>query len=218
MSPMLSNLPAGNFEPVGEYLERGEYNPNLLDEDTDWVQLEYKYVISKRESAKEVIRCGEIYSIARDLDLPGLQNLAFRKLKALGKQDAHQAFAILSVVELVFGIGKEDIREYLLDYLAVHYWAIMEAAVEKFSQVMQNNDELAKRVFGLLSGSVKIDTDNQDSGQVKDEDVEEIPVVVRSSGLSGETSQGDNSCQRVTSKVDQKMIEMVKLAIRESDD
>ena len=69
---MLSNLPAGRFKFLGEYLECGKYDLDLLEEDTDPVQLQYKQVMAERQRAKEVIRYGEIYSIASDFELPGL--------------------------------------------------------------------------------------------------------------------------------------------------
>ena len=222
MSPTLSNIPAESFKPIGEYLERGEYDPNLLEVDTDWVRLEQKQEMAERQRAKEVLRCGMIYVVARDLELPGLQDLAFRKLKALGKRKPHQAFAILCVVELVFSIGKEDIQGYLLNYLAVHYWAIVKTATNKAAEVMQNDDDLARRVFGLLSGLTRSDPIDQEGSRVKDEKEEEIPTTVDSSGLSSDTAQaddiGEKTSSRVISEAERDTVEMVKIAMRESDE
>ena len=100
MSPMLSNLNVDDFLPVGQYLERGEYDSNILDEGTEYVRLEMELI--EPERGAEVVRCATIYSIAQIFELPGLQTLAFRKLKALAKLEPHQPFAILCVVDLGF--------------------------------------------------------------------------------------------------------------------
>lgn len=150
MSPLLSSINAQDFLPIGQYLERGEYNPNILDEGTEWVRLEED--TSHRQPGEEVVRCGTIYSLAQILELPGLQDLAFRKLKALAKQEPYQPRAILSVVERIFGTSDEDVRDYLVHYLAQKYWDIVLAEPVKVAEVMQANEDLSKGVFGLLSG------------------------------------------------------------------
>ncbi len=170
MSPLLSSLDSHDFFPVGQYLERGEYNPNILDEGTEWVRLEDD--MNHQQHGQEVVRCGTIYSLAQTLELPGLQDLAFRKLKALAKQESYHPLAILCVVDVVFESGDEDIRDYLVHYLADNYWNIVLAEAKKCAEVMQADHELSKGVFGLLSGIPQLkwtDTKIEDEAQVKDE-------------------------------------------------
>lgn len=170
MSPLLSSLDSHDFLPVGQYLERGEYNPNILDEGTEWVRLEDD--VTHEQHSMEVVRCGTIYSLAQTLELPGLQDLAFRKLKALGKQEPYHPLAILCVVEVVFENGDENLCDYLVHYLADNYWGIVLAEAKKIAEVMQANSELSKGVFGLLGGICPFkwtDAKIEDEQQVKNE-------------------------------------------------
>jgi len=150
MSPMLSSIDPDDFFPVGQYLARGEYNPNLLDDNTEWVRLERELEGDTRN--EEVIRCGKIYCTAQKLEVSGLQDLAFRKLKALAKDTPYEAFAILCVTALAFTIGNEDLRQYLVRYLAEHFMEMIPVAGEKLVEVMTSDGDLQRSVFGLMSG------------------------------------------------------------------
>ena len=167
MSPALSQLDKVNFMPVGQYLERGEYDPNILDEGTEWVRLESN--VSGHDAGEEVMRCGVIYDIARSLELPGLQDLAFRKLKALAKNESHQPFAILCVVDHVFKDAQPDMRQYLVEYLAEQFWDLVTQENKKIVEVMKANEDLEKRIFGLLTGPPEAEVKNVAEEKMKDE-------------------------------------------------
>lgn len=168
MSPVLSQLDPADFLPIGQYLTRREYDPNILDDGTDFVRLEGD--LSDPERGVEVVRCGIIYNTAQMLELPGLQDLAFRKLKALERQEAHQAFAILTIVEMVFERADEDLRLYLVQYMAEHYWDLVLAETTKIAEVMKDNEELAQGVYGLLSGRADVDAKVEEGVKVEKED------------------------------------------------
>ena len=173
MSPTLAELEKDNFLPVGEYLQRGEYDPNIVDEGTEWVRLETTIGLQEDVSeetirSEEAIRSGVIYNTARTLELPGLQDLAFRKLKALAKNQPHQPFAILEVVDHVFKAAEPDMKKYLVEYLAEHFWNFVMAENKKFTDVMEADEVLAKRVFGLRAGVSE--------AEVKDKEDEEMKV------------------------------------------
>lgn len=203
MSPLLSSLDVNDFFPVGQYLERGEYNPNILDEGTEWVRLEDNLTDDQR--GQEVVRCGTIYSIAQQLELLGLQDLAFRKLKALAKQEPYYPFAILCVTDAVFECGSENLREYLMQYLATHYWDIMLAQTQRFAEVMKADDELSQGVFRLLSGvapvkwtDAKVEGEQvvkeEKKGNSADEDDESNPHMPTSSAMTHQ-SVGTNESE-----------------------
>ena len=147
MSPMLSSLDADDFQPIGEYIDRREYHPNILDEGTVHVRLEGD--LGPEMLRHQVVRCGTIYQVALMLEMPGLQDLAFRKLKALAPY--HQPREILTVIELVFDGGSLEVRQYLTAHVAEHYYALVLAETEKLVQVMRANEGLAKGIFGILS-------------------------------------------------------------------
>ncbi len=178
MSPLLSSLNADEFFPVGQYLERGEYNPNILDEGTEWVRLEDG--LTDQQRGQEVVRCGTIYSLAQTLELPGLQDLAFRKLRALAKQELYHPLAILCVVEMVFESGNEDLRDYLVHYLANNYWSIVLAETEKSAEVLQAYEELSKGIFRLLGGISPLEWTN-----AKIEEEQEVKVESQTDSTDG---------------------------------
>lgn len=167
MSPTLAELDKDKFLPVGQYLERREYDPNIVDEGTEWVRLETTVGVQE-DASEETIRSGIIYDTARTLELPGLQDLAFRKLKTLARNEPHQPFAILEVVDHVFKAAEPDMKKYLVKYLAEHFWNFVMAENKKFTDVMEADEVLAKRVFGLRAGLSE--------AEVKDKEDEEMKV------------------------------------------
>lgn len=148
MSPMLSSLDANDFRPIGEYIDRREYHPNVLDNGTVHVRLEGD--LDPEILRHEVVRCGTVYQIAQMLEMPGLQDLAFQKLKALAPH--HNALEILTVIDLLFEIGGPEVRRYLTQHVAEHYYNLFLAETERMVEVMSANEDLAKGVFRMLSG------------------------------------------------------------------
>ena len=162
MSPMLSCIGANDFQPIGEYIDRREYHPNILDDGTVHVRLEGD--LTPEMLRHQIVRCGTIYQIAQMLEMPGLQDLAFRKLKALAPH--YQPLEVLTVIESLFEIGRVEIRRYLMKHVADHFWDFVLAETEKVAEVMCANEELARGVFGLLSG---VDVEVKTEETVKEE-------------------------------------------------
>ena len=160
MSPMLSLLEAEEFLPIREYIDRREYYPNILDDGTVHVRLEGG--LNPEMLGDQIVRCGTIYKLAKTLEMPGLQDLAFRKLKAL--ESHFGPFQILTVVEVLFEIGSPGIRQYLTQYIANHFYKLVLAETKKTVDIMFTNEDLAKGVFEKLSGK---------ENEIKKEDVKE---------------------------------------------
>ena len=178
MSPMLSCIGANDFQPIGEYIDRREYHPNILDDGTVHVRLEGD--LTPEMLRHQIVRCGTIYQIAQMLEMPGLQDLAFRKLKALAPH--YQPLEVLTVIESLFEIGRVEIRRYLIKHVADHYWHFVLAETEKVAEVMCANEELARGVFGLLSG---VDVKMKMEETVK----EEVSPEDKQGGKEGEEGQ-----------------------------
>ena len=166
MSPMLSSIDANDFQPVGEYIDRREYHPNILDDGTVHVRLEGD--LSPEMLRFQVVRCGTIYQTATMLEMPGLQHLAFQKLKALSPH--YRPLEILTVTELLFGIGGQQICQHLTQHVADHFWNLVLTETEKTAEVMGANEGLAKGVFRMLSG---LDDKVKMEKKVKEEGKEE---------------------------------------------
>ncbi len=114
MAPWLLAISAGDFRPVAEFVESGEYHPYLIDAGTDRAHLAG---VSKMEGKKmEVLKCGVIYTLARQFKMPRLQTLVISKLKSLQPFPAEE---LIAMSELAFGsdLGEED----GLDRLVVNY-------------------------------------------------------------------------------------------------
>lgn len=176
MSPMLSSLEADDFEPIGHYIDRREYYPNILDDGTAHVRLEGD--LNPEKLRCQIVRCGTIYQLAKRLEMPGLQDLAFRKLKAL--ESHFEPRQILTVVELLFDIGRPEIRQYLTQYVANHYYSLVLAETEKIVKIMRTNEDLAKGVFEKLSGK-----ENEIKKEITKED--------EKAGFSDETTEEGNA-------------------------
>ena len=193
MAPILSQVKKIDFLPVGQYLERGEYDPNLLDEGTDWVRLVTN--VSGQDAGAEVMRCATIYDTAQMLEIAGLQDLAFRKLKALAKIEPHQPSAILCAVDIVFKKAQPNMKQYLVEYLADQFWDLMTEENRLLAGVMKGNDELRKKVCGLLAGPPEADMETEAAGKIKEEELfeEELFEEAKGESESPDTVEGEKA-------------------------
>ena len=185
MSPMLSSLDANDFRPIGEYIDRREYHPNILDDGTVHVRLEGD--LSPEVLRHEIVRNGTIYQIAQMLEMPGLQELAFRKLKALAPH--YQALEILTVIEALFEIGSPEIRQYLTHYVADNYWKLVLAETERMVEVMSANEGLAKGVFRIMCGPDDKVKKEEVKNEEEREDGREELLTVKGEGKDEESSE-----------------------------
>ena len=199
MAPVLSQLNKMDFFPVGQYLERGEYDPNILDEGTDWVRLETN--VSGQDAGGEVMRCATIYDIAGKLEIAGLHDLVFRKLKALAKNEPHQPSAILRAVDIVFKNAQPDMRQYLVEYLAEQFYDLMTEENILLVGVIKGNDELRKKVFRLLGGPPEMEIKNEAEGKMKEEGLfDEAKGELESPNTVEETMRSLIAAQKSTSQ------------------
>ena len=149
MAPVLSSLSPLDFEPVAQYLDRGDYHPDLLNRDTKSPSLED--IDSFDDRAYQLLRCGTIYSIAHKVELPELQSLAIRKLKVL---QPYPAFEFLKVVGMIMHNGKSDVeglRPFVVQYLAEHYSELVKEETQKMIEITDGNARLAGELFHKLS-------------------------------------------------------------------
>ena len=154
MSPLLSSMSWQDFQPVGHFLERQEYSPNLLDDGTDYARLEGNFTSATR--ASEIERCGTIHCIARQLEMEQLQNLSFRKLRALavtvGTKERLSLKSILVVTRDFFQIASAELQQFLTQFLAEHFWDLVWLQTEKTREVMESINGLGKGVHAILAG------------------------------------------------------------------
>ena len=153
MAPVLAGVTAQDFKPVAEFLDHGEYRPNLLDDETEYVRLEN--VDKEQQRADEMLRCGVVYSLADLVGLPNLQRLAFRKIRALSSSfmTPFPPFELLSVVQLIFSdIAPKDLEmlSFFVEYIADRFWDINVASPLYFAKIMGQNEHLSRSIFSKL--------------------------------------------------------------------
>ena len=203
---MLSAIDTTDFAPVSQFLARGEYRPNILDSGTDFVRLEESLTASR--CGEEMVRCGTIYNIAHRLELPCLQDLAFRKLQVLVLQ-SYPASAFLIVVERVFEDAKPDMRQFTVEYCAARFWDLVKSETTKLVEVMKCNEELATGVFEQLSGLAKHDSCAEAKQEMKKEVKDERKI-------GKEVSQKSKEEPKKNGDLSQTEEGIAKKALRES--
>lgn len=175
MSPLLSSISPEDFRTIAEYLDHGEYRPNLLDDGTTWARLEN--ISTDAQRAEELHLSGLRYCHAQQLELSDLQLLIFRKVRALGH---YPAFELLSTVNMVYREGppdNEEMREFFVGHLATHFYELMLEDMARFVEILQGHPELARCIFERLGmgGEVKEETKmEEDVDETKSED-ESLP-------------------------------------------
>ncbi len=180
MSPVLSSLLASDFEPIAQYLDHKEYYPNLLDENTNHARLED--VSGHGQRNQEILRCGIIYSVAHLVELPGLQSLAFRKLKALRPYPSTE---FLSVIGLIFrdGISEvEGLRHFVVQYLAEHFNELIKEETERMLELITENAGLARDMFRELGKAPNMTPNATPKG---DHEIEEEGKVCEQPDVDG---------------------------------
>ena len=170
MSPLLSAMAWQDFQPIGHFLQRQEYSPNLLDDGTDYARLEGNFTPATR--ASEIERCGTIHSIARQFEIEELQNLSFRKLKALAitlrTNEPLSLKSILVVIRDSFQTASAEMQQFLTQFLAEHFWELVCFEREKTREVMKSIGGLAKGVYAILAGQLSEEsTANKDDYTMK---------------------------------------------------
>ncbi|KAL8728380.1 MAG: hypothetical protein Q9166_005424 [cf. Caloplaca sp. 2 TL-2023] len=148
MAPWLSEASGPDFRPVAEFLNSGEYHPYILDAGTD--QARVAGVTSDKEKREEMLKCGMIHMLALKFDLPELQALVLRKLKAMQPFPATQ---FIQMVDYAFGSGlvKDSLDKFVIDYIADHYFDLSNAGTERFTRLLKNKDALRNEVFARMA-------------------------------------------------------------------
>ena len=121
-TPWLSAISGDDFRPVAEFVESGKYHPYIIDAGTDRAHLAG---VSKVQDQKlEVLRCGVVYTLARQFNMPKLQSLVISKLKTL---EPYPADELIAITELAFGTGldgEDGLDKLVVDYIVVSYQSL----------------------------------------------------------------------------------------------
>ncbi|KAL8643839.1 MAG: hypothetical protein Q9226_008089 [Calogaya cf. arnoldii] len=148
-TPWLSAISGDDFRPVAEFVESGEYHPYIIDAGTDRAHLAG---VSKVQDQKmELLRCGVVYTLARQFKMPKLQALVISKLKTL---EPYPAEELIAITALAFGsgLGGEDgLDKLVVDYIVDHYYSLANEATSRFTQLLRDNGDLSNQVFAMMA-------------------------------------------------------------------
>ncbi|KAL8855720.1 MAG: hypothetical protein Q9178_007641 [Gyalolechia marmorata] len=178
MAPWLLAISAKDFRPVAEFVESGGYHPYTIDAGTDRAHLAG---VSEMEGKKmEVLKCGVIYTLARQCEMPKLQALVISKLKLLQPFPAEE---LIAMSELAFGsdLDEEDgLDRLVVNYIVDHYFVLPDAATSRLNQLLAVKVELRRQVFATMAGTygrdgsrpivkeeAKVDALTPDGGRIK---------------------------------------------------
>ncbi|MCJ1282514.1 hypothetical protein MMC26_001837 [Xylographa opegraphella] len=177
MSPILADLLSAHFESVVEYLDHGEYKPNLLDESSDYARLER--VETADQSFEAIVKCGRLYTMSARLELPGLQNLVIRKFMALRPYSAED---FLLITKLFYSVGQPSDRglhDFVVSYAVEHFYELWSGASETFRDLLAFHPSLARDIFRKLGGLAK-----EEKAEVEEENEDEYKLArIRENGL-----------------------------------
>lgn len=106
-------------------MESGEYHPYIIDAGTDGAHL--AGVSNMLDKKTEVLKCGVVYTLAHQFNMPKLQALVISKLKTLQPYPAEE---LIAMTELAFGLGLGE--EKGLDKLVVSYIVVSRLSLAEF--------------------------------------------------------------------------------------
>ncbi|MCJ1431442.1 hypothetical protein MMC27_000795 [Xylographa pallens] len=181
MSPVLADLLPAHFESVAEYLDHGEYKPNLLDEDSDYARLEK--VETADQSFEAIMQCGQLYNMSGRLELPGLQNLVVRKFKALRPYSAED-FLLITKLFYCFGQPSDkSLHDFIVKYAVDHFYELWNAASKTFMDLLEFHASLARDIFKELGGQPKEEEVGTEAAAEEEDENPDESDRVRDNGL-----------------------------------
>lgn len=154
--PLFDTINPDHFRPVAEYLNRGDYAPDLVGRDTAAAHL--VGVKTKEQKAAELIRCGVIFNIARDLQLSDLIELVVKKMKLLRPWPPLELTMVLTWVLEDASTGFEaddELRSLLEEYMADNFWEFVQAQTSNLSRTMNGHPDFQAAVMARVAENAK---------------------------------------------------------------
>ncbi len=149
MNPDLMVLEENDFQAIEQYLKTSDYHPYLINDGAGQAHLAGLTNTKERQKAGaiELIRCGRLYCMAGFFQLPNLQGLILRKLKAI---KAYAAGPILETTKFVFENltdPEDELRKYLVNFVAENFKSLNLKDPKAFWETLDASDELHIAVF-----------------------------------------------------------------------
>lgn len=153
MRPQLMTTHYEDFAAVSQFLRAGEYAPLLLENPTDQAGPKILNGLKSDEDyAKELVKSGKLYGLAKTYSVEGMAELVFKKVSEVdaGKFSIE---SLVRVAEVVFKngtniggsgnlegggtAGQDLLEEWIVGKLAFNFQEIMRTQREKFFEVVR---------------------------------------------------------------------------------
>jgi hypothetical protein len=112
-----ARLKPKKFQPIYEFLKHGDYHPLLRGKQLDGLSEE------SHDHGREIVRCGQIFDLAREIQIENLMELVCRKFQLLKKDPLAVLFAAKAIykVETTGSEHETTMRDLLTDTVARDY-------------------------------------------------------------------------------------------------
>lgn len=152
MRPEFVYILPSDFTAIKSFLETGEYHPKLVKQPT-CTAYALEGILNTKESGAELERCGRLYALATEFQLPKLQDLIMKKVK-YGFPRGWEPKFFWAFPRLVFdkswpqsaAVG-DVMRGWIINFIAENFQALNEANAEQFWVTLTGNEQLYNGVF-----------------------------------------------------------------------
>lgn len=174
MRPQLVKTHYWDFSAVAQFLRSGEYTPRLQDDaanPTDGKVL--NGLKGDGDYAKELVRSGKLYGMAKRFGVEGMAELVFRKVSEVdaGKYNVNSLVCVAEIVFKNANGGREEgqdnpiankqdadpLEVWIIEKLAHNFQEIMRTRPEKFFEVVKATRKkmLYARVLEEIAGKYR---------------------------------------------------------------
>ena len=143
MLPILNSTSWDEFSEIYDFLRYGTFGPKLDSFGSQNASDQTKERLAFTHKP-EMNTFGLFYDLARKLEIPGLQGLIFEKLKLLVP---FRPVDLLYVVDDFFNGGDSRVQEWLIEYIAEHFFELMRLDGITFADKVQQNKNLSYWIF-----------------------------------------------------------------------
>ena len=146
-----SDITAKEFFPLADYLDKGDFEPRLINKGNLLLRLDGVFLPKERDSA--AIAVSKVFLNAAKLWYETLQQLCVDKLKALYPLSLDALLTVLMIVSRADTHGSEageELKDWLTDHIAEFFWSLVEGKGPTFKRLMYENPETRRRVLEKL--------------------------------------------------------------------
>ena len=108
----------------------------------------------QEERDNTAIEVAKIYLSASKIQFGALQSLCVNKLRLLYPLSTKKVPTVIMIITRTDSWGceaEEDVRDWLVDHVAHHFWDLVQTEPSALSRLMMENDVLRKEVIAKMA-------------------------------------------------------------------